>query len=660
MKMMCFFKPIRSAGAMAFVLASGMGMATGAPQSAGPSSGEIGSQKGEIAGQVLSLATREPLKSATLRLRKPFPTSNSAPNPRDAAYTTQTDAAGKFLFQDVDPGSYWLTTDRSGYVEQNYGANAPNKTGAVLRVEAGQALKGLVVTLVPQGTIAGKVTDDDGEPFTGGQATANVVRYMDGARRLFPVGFAEINANGGFLIGSLPPGQYYVSVKQTGPIRVGGTVETARSAPRGVYARTYYPNASEPSGAAAISVAAGAAVGGIEIRMQKSRIYRVRGKVDFAAGIAVGAKQLLALRRRASLDLSGSMDLLRAAVSADGTFEFDQVPPGGYILEPERLLSRGVLAGRAEVTVVDEDVEGVNLALFTSPNISGTVRFEAGTPEPKTSLVASPVARASSTAQSGGELLPPPPPAPLVLQGSAGQAGTASRGGGAAAPPATPSQADQARAEVTEVAEAHGSLDTGILAGVYVYLSWADGVSINPPRATSLGNGTFRLTNVPLDRYHVNVSELPSGAYIKSVLYNGDDVTVSSMDVSASGGTLEIVLSAKAGEIGGVVQDSQGKALPDVVVSAWPANVPKGEGDDHAAVTTTDQSGMFRFGNLAPGEYRVLAWEDVEDGLARHRPFCALFNSTAAKVELGEKAQERLDIKPIAMTAIAAAAARLP
>jgi hypothetical protein len=354
------------------------------------------------------------------------------------------------------------------------------------------------------------------------------------------------------------------------------------------------------------------------------------------------------------------MDILRAAVSADGTFEFDQVPPGGYILEPERLLSRGVLAGRAEVTVVDKDVEGANLALFTTPNISGTVRFETGTPEQKSSLVASPGARASSTAQSGGELLPPPPPAPLVLQASAGQAGTASRPGGAAAPPATTSQADRARAEVTEVAEAHGSLDTGILAGVYVHLSWADGDSINPPKATTLGNGTFRLTNVPLDRYHVNVSELPPGAYVKSVLYNGGDVTVSSMEVSASGGTLEIVLSAKAGEIGGVVRDSLGKALPDMVVSAWPANEPKGESDRYVAVTTSDQSGMFRFGNLAPGEYRVLAWEDVEDGLARHRPFCALFNSAAARVELGEKAQERVDIKPIAMTAITAAVARLP
>ena len=281
-----------------FAIVLGVPNLTGAPQAVSASSDEALKHKGQVAGQVVSLTTRQPLRSATLRLRTPFPSSNSAPNPRDAAYTTRTDASGKFLFQDVDPGSYWLTADRPGYVQQNYGASAPDRTGTVLKVEAGQSLKDLVVTLIPQGTIAGKVTDDDGEPVTGAEATASVVQYTDGARRLFPAGFVQVDANGGFLIGSLPPGRYYVSVKQTGSIQIGGTAETARSAPRDTYVRTYDPTASEPSGAAAIGVAAGAAVGGIEIRMQKSRIYHVRGRVDSATGTAAVAKQLLTLGRR--------------------------------------------------------------------------------------------------------------------------------------------------------------------------------------------------------------------------------------------------------------------------------------------------------------------------------------------------------------------------
>jgi hypothetical protein len=199
-----------------------------------------------------------------------------------------------------------------------------------------------------------------------------------------------------------------------------------------------------------------------------------------------------------------------------------------------------------------------------------------------------------------------------------------------------------------------------MLAGIYVYLSSAEGVSINPPRATSQGDGTFQLANVPLDRYHVNVSELPPGVYVKSVIYNGDDVTVSRIDLTAASATLEVVLSANAGEVSGAVQDSQGKALPSVLVSLWPGSQPGAEIAVRAQVASTDQNGMFRFGNLAPGEYRIASWEDIDYGLAQHGAFCALFNSTAVKVEVGERERERADIKPIPTAAIEIAVAALP
>jgi sarcosine oxidase gamma subunit len=74
----------------------------------------------------------------------------------------------------------------------------------------------------------------------------------------------------------------------------------------------------------------------------------------------------------------------------------------------------------------------------------------------------------------------------------------------------------------------------------------------------------------------------------------------------------------------------------------------------------TDQSGSFQLSNLAPGEYRIAAWEDIEPGLAQNPEFRALFESKAAKVTLQESAHATVEIKLIGRDATVAEAAKLP
>lgn len=623
-----------------------------------------GDQEARVSGRVLSLSTKQPLKNATLRLRPPFPSASTPPNVDDAAYTTHTDASGRFVFQDVDPGSYWLTAERQGYLRQEYGAPGPGRLGTVLNIEAGQTLKDLAVTLMPQCTIAGRVVDEDGEPVGTARVTASAVRYVNGARRLFPVSFGEANANGGFLLGNLPPGHYYLSAEKTGPVLVGGTSETTRSTSKEAYVRTYYPNTAEPSAAAPVSMTPGAAVGGADIRMQKAGVYRIRGNAEFPAELAPGARRLLVLTPRSAFDLANITGRRMAALRADGSFEFEEVVPGDYILQPERMRLGGVVAGQMEVTVTDRDLEGVSLILSRAPEISGQVRFEAGTAheaiqaQPASVPVATATPKAASTARSGVEILPPPPPAQLALARSQDEPKAASPGETAPPPPA---EREQKQVQPGALAGTASQAPTeGAVSGVHVSLSAAEGVSINAPRATSTADGTFRITNVQTGPYRAKVSQLPPGTYAKSVLYNGQDATDSIVDVTAGGGTLEVVLAAKAGEITGVVRDDREKPAPNVFVSAWIASEPKPEAADRTQTTATDANGTFRFGNLPPGEYRVAAWEDIDSGLAQYRPFCELFGSKAAKVQLGENGRERVDVKLVPAAAIASATARLP
>src|SRR5882724_884006 len=87
-----------------------------------------------IEGHVLNGATGEPVKKASLILRRvdlsPGTTGFLPPS-----YTTATDAGGAFALKDLDPGKYRLSTNRTGFVPSEYGARGAMRQGTTLSLE---------------------------------------------------------------------------------------------------------------------------------------------------------------------------------------------------------------------------------------------------------------------------------------------------------------------------------------------------------------------------------------------------------------------------------------------------------------------------------------------------------------------------------------------
>lgn len=135
---------------------------------------------------------------------------------------------------------------------------------------------------------------------------------------------------------------------------------------------------------------------------------------------------------------------------------------------------------------------------------------------------------------------------------------------------------------------------------------------------------------------------------MKSILFNGQDIKGSELNLTgATEGALDIVLSRQAGEIGGVVRDPKGNAIPGAVVSVW-RNVDRPQQfPELAHVVTTDLNGTFRVGRLAPGEYKVVAWEAIALGLAQSPSFCRLFASDAVTVQVEEGSRQTAEPKPV-------------
>ncbi len=76
--------------------------------------------------------------------------------------------------------------------------------------------------------------------------------------------------------------------------------------------------------------------------------------------------------------------------------------------------------------------------------------------------------------------------------------------------------------------------------------------------------------------------------------------------------------------------------------------------------TRTDRDGRFDFQGLAPGEYQVLAWEEVDLNLAMNPEFYAQFAGKSTGVQIEEGAQKNVILKFVPRDALAAAEAKLP
>ena len=95
------------------------------------------------------------------------------------------------------------------------------------------------------------------------------------------------------------------------------------------------------------------------------------------------------------------------------------------------------------------------------------------------------------------------------------------------------------------------------------------------------------------------------------------------------------------------------------MVTLWP-KTPDASPTGGARPGFTDQNGGFQFQGLAPGDYYVAAWEDLDPGLAQSADFLSHFTSEATSVTLSESGHENRDLKIVPADKVAAEIAKLP
>jgi hypothetical protein len=135
-------------------------------------------------------------------------------------------------------------------------------------------------------------------------------------------------------------------------------------------------------------------------------------------------------------------------------------------------------------------------------------------------------------------------------------------------------------------------------------------------------------------------------SYVKEALLNDVNVLQSGARFSAAG-RLEILLGAGAGEVSGRVLDDKMEPVRSGEVALVPS-----ESRDRVELfkRTTVSNGEFRIRGVAPGDYKVFAWQGIEENAFFDTDVLKKFENRGFLVHVGELSRETVNLRLIPET----------
>ncbi len=169
--------------------------------------------------------------------------------------------------------------------------------------------------------------------------------------------------------------------------------------------------------------------------------------------------------------------------------------------------------------------------------------------------------------------------------------------------------------------------------------TFSTGAGVPPPRSSADGNFTARLN---ADIYNLEISALPEDCYVESVRIFDQESSDRVVDLTrfmSSSTRLDITLNANGGHIDGAVENDKHEPIAGATVLLVPEVSYRKQTYLFRSVNT-DRSGRFSIRGIVPGEYKLLAWEDVESGAWEDPEFLNQYEDRAEKLTIQPNGHE--------------------
>jgi hypothetical protein len=301
----------------------------------------------------------------------------------------------------------------------------------------------------------------------------------------------------------------------------------------------------------------------MDIRLRRTRTVRVRGRVTNVPANSPGrAVIFLAQRDSGPYMFDRNMVPVRGG---DGKFEVRGVTPGAYHLIAQSFDGQDRQFARVPVDVGTSDVEGIELTLMPSQEVTGTIRVEG---EGQVNLA------------SIRLFLEPKQMMPMM-------------GGG---------------------------------------------------MSVTKEDGSFVIRSIVPDTYRIRAMASLNPVYVKSVRLGDQDAIDGEVTIPAGiSPVLRVVVSTAGAEVTGIVKGDKDAPVQGATVVLVP-DTAKRQRSELFKIGTTDQYGRFTLNAIAPGQYKLFAWDNVEAGEWMDPDFLQPWESKGVSLALKEAARETAEL----------------
>jgi len=268
---------------------------------------------------------------------------------------SMTDSDGAYELTGLAPGNYRVLAVK--ITASLLGEVRPT----VASLRDGQALDGADITLERTSGITGTIVDAYGEPMEGVTVQLWQRRTGGGRALLLPVpGVASRRTDdrGRYRLFGAIPGSFYVVATDAAT-------------------RVYHPGTATIAEALPVRIERGRDTAAVDVTFVETRGGRIQGFAVDAAGQPVKSPVVLVDSHRSGFPTPAQRT---AAVAADGSFTFSNVPPGDYVVQATvGTDSRPEQFGMQYVTVTEGEAPPLVVRTLPGTRLSGRIRLEGDT-----------------------------------------------------------------------------------------------------------------------------------------------------------------------------------------------------------------------------------------------------------------------------------------
>jgi Carboxypeptidase regulatory-like domain len=144
----------------------------------------------------------------------------------------------------------------------------------------------------------------------------------------------------------------------------------------------------------------------------------------------------------------------------------------------------------------------------------------------------------------------------------------------------------------------------------------------------------FTLKSLGEGAYRAEVTGMSKDCYIKDMHYGESSVIKDGFTVTrGEAGALEILISSRGAGVQGTVTDSDGLPLAGVSIVLVP-DLSQRENYQKYKTQNTDQYGNFDLHGIAPGDYKLFSWVEVEQDAWQDPEFLKQFEDKGQRITL--------------------------